>query len=136
MIRPIMRDVFFLSQPSEAAVKDDMPIAVDLLDTLRAHEAECLGLAANMIGVRKRIIAVSMGPVNVAMLNPVLVSKSGPYQTEEGCLSIDGIRPVTRWQDIEITFYTLDFKPVRMKYSGLTAQIIHHELDHLEGILI
>lgn len=136
MIRPIMRDILFLTQPSEEASAADYPVVLDLLDTLRAHQADCLGMAANMIGVRKRIIAVSIGMVNVAMINPVIVRKSGPYQTEEGCLSLDGVRTAVRYQEIEVEFRTPEFKKARMRYDGLVAQIIQHEIDHLEGILI
>lgn len=136
MIKPIMRDVMFLSQPSEKATVEDRAVITDLLDTLRANHERCVGMAANMIGVRKRIIAVSMGPMDVAMVNPVIVKKSGPYATEEGCLSLSGVRPATRYQDIEVEFLNASFQPMRQKYSGWIAQIIQHEVDHLEGIII
>jgi len=136
MIRPICRDVMFLSQPSEKATREDMPVITDLLDTLRANRERCVGMAANMIGVRKRIIAVSMGPVDVAMVNPVIVKKSGAFQAEEGCLSLTGVRPATRYKDIEVEFLTASFQPMRQKYSGWIAQIIQHEVDHLEGVII
>ncbi len=136
MIRPICRDVMFLSQPSEKATREDAPVITDLLDTLRANRERCVGMAANMIGVRKRIIAVSMGPVDVAMVNPVIVKKSGAFQAEEGCLSLTGVRPATRYRDIEVEFLTASFQPMRQKYSGWIAQIIQHEVDHLEGVII
>lgn len=136
MIKPIMRDVMFLSQPSEKATMEDRAVVTDLLDTLRANRERCVGMAANMIGMRKRIIAVSMGPMDVAMVNPVIVKKSGPYAAEEGCLSLSGVRPATRYQDIEVEFLNAAFQPMRQKYSGWIAQIIQHEVDHLEGIII
>lgn len=104
MVRPIMRDIFFLRQKAQPATKEDKQIVQDLLDTLKANEAGCVGMAANMIGVNKRIIAVNMGFINVAMLNPVIVRKSGAYETEEGCLSLDGVRKTTRYENIEVEF--------------------------------
>ena len=136
IVRPIMKDVFFLNQKSEPAYKTDKQTAQDLLDTLKAHEKECVGMAANMIGVKKNIIAVNMGFLNIAMFNPKIVKKSGPYDTEEGCLSLTGVRPCTRYQEIEIEYQDMDFKKQRQKYSGWIAQIIQHECDHLEGIII
>ena len=135
MVKPIMRDVFFLNQKSEPAMKEDIQ-TVDLLDTLKAHEDGCVGMAANMIGVKKCIIAVNMGFLNVAMLNPKIVKKSGKYETEEGCLSLEGVRKCTRYQEIEVEYEDMNFKKQRQKYSGWTAQIIQHECDHLEGIII
>ena len=136
MIRPIMKDIFFLRQKAEPATKEDMQTVQDLLDTLKANEAGCVGMAANMIGVNKRIIAVNMGMINVAMLNPVIVKKSGAYETEEGCLSLSGVRKTTRYENIEVEFRDISFRQQRQKYSGWTAQIIQHEIDHCEGILI
>lgn len=136
MIREVCKDVFFLSQKSEPATKDDMQVVQDLLDTLKANEAGCVGMAANMIGIKKRIIAVNMGFVNVAMLNPVIVKKSGAYETEEGCLSLTGVRPTTRYQEIEVEYFDVNWKKQRGKFTGWTAQIIQHECDHLEGIII
>lgn len=136
MIRPIMKDIFFLRQKAEPATKEDMQTVQDLLDTLKANEAGCVGMAANMIGVNKRIIAVNMGMINVAMLNPVIVKKSGAYETEEGCLSLPGVRKTTRYENIEVEFRDISFRKQRQKYSGWTAQIIQHEIDHCEGILI
>ena len=136
MVKPIMRDIFFLNQKSEPAMKEAIQTAVDLLDTLKAHEDGCVGMAANMIGVKKCIIAVNMGFLNVAMLNPKIVKKSGKYETEEGCLSLEGVRKCTRYQEIEVEYEDMNFKKQRQKYSGWTAQIIQHECDHLEGIII
>ncbi|MGN0763887.1 MAG: peptide deformylase [Aristaeellaceae bacterium] len=136
MVRPIMRDPLFLSRPSDRATPADRAVMTDLLDTLRAHREECVGMAANMIGVRKRIIAVSMGPVNVAMVNPVILRFSGPYEAEEGCLSLSGRRKTTRYQEIEVAFQDADFQPRRQVYTGWIAQIIQHEIDHCDGILI
>ena len=136
MVREICRDVLFLSQKSEPATKDDMQVVQDLLDTLKANEAGCVGMAANMIGVKKRIIAVNMGFVNVAMLNPVIVKRTGAYETEEGCLSLTGVRKTTRYQEIEVEYYDVNWKKQKGKFTGWTAQIIQHECDHLEGIII
>ena len=102
MVREVVHDVLFLGQKSEPATQADKQVAIDLLDTLKAHEEGCVGMAANMIGVKKRIIAVNMGFMNVAMFNPRIVKKSGSYQTEEGCLSLIGVRPCTRYQEIEL----------------------------------
>ena len=131
-----MRDVIFLSQKAEPATEADRQIAVNLLDTLKANEERCVGLAANMIGEKKAIIAVNMEIVNVAMLNPVIVKRSGPFETEEGCLSLMGVRRTRRYQEIEVEYQDMQFQRRRQKFSGWTAQIIQHECDHLEGILI
>ena len=136
MIKPIMKDIFFLNQKSEPATPEDMQVVRDLLDTLKANEAGCVGMAANMIGVKKRIIVVNMGFVNRAMINPVIVKKSGAYETEEGCLSLIGVRKTTRYQNIEVEFLDENWKKQREKYSGWIAQIIQHEVDHCEGIII
>ena len=136
MVQNIMRDVFFLSQKSEPAAETDRQVALDLLDTLKAHAHECVGMAANMIGVRKRIIVVNMGPIDVAMLNPVIVKMAGRYETEEGCLSLSGSRKTKRYQEIELEYQDLNMQKHRQKFSGWTAQIIQHECDHLEGIII
>ena len=136
MVRQIMKEIFFLNQKSEPATKADMQVVVDLLDTLKANEAACVGMAANMIGVKKRIIAVNMGVMNVPMINPVIVKKSGAYETEEGCLSLTGSRPATRYQEIEVEYLDAGWNRKRQKFSGWIAQIIQHECDHLEGIII
>ena len=136
MVKPIMKDVLFLKQKSEPATKDDMSVVTDLLDTLKAHEDGCVGMAANMIGINKRIIAVNMGFMNIAMLNPVIVKKANPYQTQEGCLSLIGIRDTTRYQDIEVEYFDINWNKKKQKFTGWIAQIIQHECDHLEGIII
>ena len=136
MIKPIMRDVLFLAKPSEPATREDMQVALDLLDTLKHNEDACVGMAANMIGVSKRIIVVNMGLMNMAMFNPVITAKSGPYETEESCLSLTGSRPTTRYEEIEVEYEDMQFNKKKQKFSGWTAQIIQHECDHLEGIII
>lgn len=136
MIKPIVRDIFFLGQKAERAVKADIAVGRDLLDTLQANRDRCVGMAANIIGVRKAIIVVHMGAADVVMFNPVVLKKEGPYETEEGCLSLDGVRKTTRYEYIEVEFYDMSWKKRRQKLRGLPAQICQHELDHLEGILI
>ena len=136
MVQPIMRDMLFLGQKSEMATKEDKTVAADLLDTLQANAEACVGMAANMIGVRKRIIAVNMGMVNIIMFNPVITKKTGVYDTEEGCLSLTGVRKTKRYQKIEVEFYNMDFQKQKQQYSGWTAQIIQHEIDHCDGIII
>ena len=136
MIRPIMRDIFFLQQKSEKATKQDAQVITDLLDTLAANKDKCVGMAANMIGVKKCIIVVNMGLMNVAMVNPEIVKKSEPYETEEGCLSLVGVRKTTRYEYIEVKYLDANFVSKKQKFSGWTAQIIQHEIDHCNGILI
>ena len=136
MVREIMHDPVFLAIPSERATREDRQIALDLLDTLRANAAGCVGMAANMIGVRKRIIAVNVGLMNLAMVNPEIVSKKRPYTAEEGCLSLVGVRKTTRYEEIEVAYLDQNFKPQKQKFTGWTAQIIQHEVDHCEGIII
>ena len=136
MIKPIMRDVMFLSHPSENATTADQEVITDLVDTLNANLDGCVGMAANMIGVRKRIIVVRMGPISMPMVNPVIVSKSGEYDAEEGCLSLMGVRKCKRWQQIEVSYQDTSFLPRRQKYSGWIAQIIQHEIDHCNGVII
>ena len=136
MIKPIVRDIIFLGQRSEEATKQDMSVGQDLQDTLKANQDRCVGMAANMIAVKKRIIIVNMGFVNVVMYNPVIIKKDSPYETEEGCLSLDGVRKTTRYQNIEVEYLDSSWKKQRQKYSGWTAQIIQHEVDHLNGIII
>ena len=136
MVKPIMRDLFFLRQKAEKATKGDFPVAIDLLDTLKAHEDGCVGMAANMIGINKAIIVVAAGPFQFAMVNPVITKKSGGYSTEESCLSLDGAKACTRYQEIEVDYLNGDFKPQHGKYSGFTAQIIQHEIDHCNGVVI
>ena len=136
MIKPIVRDIFFLGQKSEIATMQDLSVGQDLQDTLKANQDRCVGMAANMIGVKKRIIIVNIGIINLVMYNPVIVRKDGPFETEEGCLSLDGVRKTTRYQNIEVEYLDSSWKKQRQKYSGWTAQIIQHEVDHLDGIII
>ena len=136
MIKPIMRDVLFLAQKSEPATKDDIQIGRDLQDALQANREHCVGMAANMIGVKKNIIIVNMGMMDIVMFNPVIVKKDSPYETEEGCLSLDGVRKTTRYQNIEVEYFDFNWKKQRQKLSGWTAQICQHEVDHLAGIII
>lgn len=136
MIKPIMRDMMFLSQPSEIASPADKQVITDLVDTLNAHLDGCVGMAANMIGVHKRIIVVRMGPITMPMVNPVIVAKSGEYEAEEGCLSLMGVRKCKRWRDIEVSYQDASFLQRRQKYTGWIAQIIQHEIDHCNGVII
>ena len=136
MIKPIIKDVFFLNQKSEPATKLDLPIAKDLIDTLAAHRESCVGMAANMIGIKKRIIIINMGFVDMIMFNPVLISKDTPYEAEEGCLSLVGVRKTIRYQNITVEYFDINWNKKSINLSGWTAQICQHELDHLEGILI
>ena len=136
MVKPIVKDIFFLGQKSDPATKADLPVAQDLRDTLQANADHCVGMAANMIGVRKRIIIVNMGIMNVVMINPVYINRDTPFETEEGCLSLEGVRKTTRCQNIEIEYLDESWKVHRQKYSGWIAQIIQHEMDHLEGKII
>lgn len=136
MIRPICRDRLLLAQKGAPATPQDASLARDLLDTLAAHEADCVGMAANMIGVPKRVIAVCAGPVRLAMLNPVLTRRSGPFTAEEGCLSLDGTRRAARYRTIEVTWQDEAFQPHKQTFTGWAAQIIQHEIDHCEGVII
>ena len=141
MVREIMKDTFFLAQKSTPADKEDLQIAADLLDTLIAHKDGCVGMAANMIGVRKRIIAFldenGRAPTYTVMLNPKIIAKSGMYETEEGCLSLlGGPRKCKRYKTIKVQFQTLEMKTHTKNFTGWTAQIIQHEVDHCNGILI
>lgn len=137
MVKEIVHNPMLLAVKSVPATEDDKQVVIDLLDTLRAHTKECVGMAANMIGINKNIIVVSAGLGQFAMINPKIVSKSKPYDTEEGCLSLlGGQRPCKRFEEIEVEFFDINWKPQKQKYSGWTAQIIQHECDHLEGILI
>ena len=136
MIRPIVKDVFFLGQKSENATVQDLSVGQDLQDTLKANQDHCVGMAANMIGVKKRIIIVNMGFMNVVMYNPVIVKRDTPYETKEGCLSLDGARKTTRYQNIEVEYQDSSWKKHRQQYSGWIAQTIQHEVDHLNGIII
>ena len=136
MVRPIIHDIILLSRKSTPATSADLGTANDLLDTLRANSERCVGMAANMIGVTKRIIAVNDDGEYLLMLNPELLRRSGSYETQEGCLSLDGTRPTVRYKEIKLRWQTPELKPRVRSFGGFTAQIIQHELDHLDGILI
>ena len=136
MIREICKDEFFLSQKSEPATADDLAIAQDLLDTLTAHKDGCVGMAANMIGVNNRIIAFDNEGDYMVMLNPVIVKQSGPYEAEEGCLSLTGTRKTKRFQTIKVQWQNEKLQTRLKTFTGWTAEIIQHEIDHCEGILI
>lgn len=136
MVREIMKDEVFLAEASEKATAEDTEIARDLLETLEAHKAGCVGMAANMIGVRKRIIAFNNEGSYMVMFNPEIVKKSGAYEAEEGCLSLTGTRKTRRWQSIKVQ-YQNEKMQIRLKtFTGWTAQIIQHEIDHCNGIII
>ena len=136
MIREICKDETFLAQKAAPATAADLGVAQDLMETLIAHKDGCVGMAANMIGVKKNIIIVNMGFIDVVMFNPVIVSKHDMYETEEGCLSLDGVRKTTRYQEIEVEYYDFNWKKQRQKLSGWTEQICQHEIDHLSGKII
>ena len=137
MVRELVHDPLFLAQKSEPATPADAQVITDLLDTLRAHLDGCVGMAANMIGVKKNIIVVSMGFMQMAMVNARIVSREKPYKAEEGCLSLlGGPRPCTRYDEIEVEYQDASFMPKKDKFTGFTAQIIQHELDHVKGVLI
>jgi peptide deformylase len=136
MIRQICKDIIILSQKAIPATKADLPVLDDLMDTLGANANRCVGLAANMIGVNKRMIVFSAGPMIMPMVNPVITKRSGPYEAEEGCLSLDGERKTTRYQSIEVEFMNRSFEKQKQVFTGFTAQIIQHEIDHCDGILI
>lgn len=136
MIKPIVKDILFLGQKSEIATKEDIAVIDDLVDTLRANLEDCVGMAANMIGVKKRILVFSIGNIIVPMVNPVIVKKEKSYETEESCLSLTGFRKTKRYEIIEVEYLDRDFKKHKQKFTGFTAQIIQHEIDHFEGIII
>lgn len=137
MVRELIHDPIFLAQKSKPATKEDLAVARDLLDTLRAHRETCVGMAANMIGVAKRIIAFDNGGSLMVMLNPEIVKQSGEYETEESCLSLlGGPRKTNRFQKIKVRYQTEDLQ-IRLKtFEGWTAQIVQHEVDHCNGVLI
>ncbi|MEE1218406.1 MAG: peptide deformylase [Ruminococcus sp.] len=141
MIKDLMHDPFFLAGKSEVATKDDLQIAQDLLDTLMSHRDSCVGMAANMIGVKKRIIAFldesGRVPAYTVMLNPEIIKKDGAYDTEESCLSLlGGLRPCKRYKTIKVKYQTVGLQTRTKTYTGWTAQIIQHEVDHCNGVLI
>jgi len=136
MVRIVVKDVIFLGQKAELATQEDAAVIVDLLDTLKANAQHCVGMAANMIGKKKRIIVYSMGIICIPMINPVIIKKSKPYETQEGCLSLTGVRKTTRYEFIEVEYMDQQFKKQKESFSGWTAQIIQHEIDHCDGIVI
>lgn len=136
MIRPINHDQNFLQQKAQLATKDDLAIAQDLRDTLQANAENCVGMAANMIDENKRIIVFSLGMMAVVMINPTIISKSGSYSTSEGCLSLTGQRKATRFKKITVKYFDTDFNEHTQEFSDFVAEIIQHEIDHCDGILI
>ena len=136
MVRQVVRDPLFLQQKSEPATEADKRVVADLIDTLNANRENCVGMAANMIGVKKQIIVVAAGPFVFPMINPVITKKSGMYKTEEGCLSLSGVRPCTRYKEIEVDYLDQNFQKQHGKFSDFTAQIIQHEIQHFGGELI
>ena len=136
MIREIVHDPLFLIQPSAEATAEDLPIAMDLVDTLKANLDRCVGMAANMIGKKKRIIAIAKGPLVIAMLNPKILSASGEYETEEACLSLNGTRTAKRYRSIRLQWQDIQMKTHTGTLDGFQAQIVQHEIDHCNGVLI
>ncbi len=136
MVRQIVRDTFLLSQKSAPATPDDLPAVRDLVETLAANRERCVGMAANMIGVLRRFIAVADGDAILVMLNPEILKASGAYHTEEGCLSLDGTRPVRRFRSVKVRWQDEGFRVKIRTFESFTAQIIQHEMDHLEGIVV
>lgn len=136
MVQEIMKDMIFLAQPSDPAMPDDLPCAQDLLDTLKAHRESCVGMAANMIGVRRRIIAFNDAGKYAVLFNPEIVRRSDPYEAEEGCLSLAGVRNAKRYRKIQVRYQDDRFRTRYKTYEGWTAQIVQHEIDHCNGILI
>ena len=136
MEKPIVRDVFFLKQKSTPVTADDLAQVQDLIDTFRAHRSHCAGMAGNMIGYAKRMIIAAEGDMTAVMLNPVITQKKKPFEAEEGCLSLSGTRKTVRYRDITVTWEDLSFRKHTKKFSGWFAQILQHEIDHLDGIII
>ena len=136
MIKPIVKDILFLGQKSEEATENDIVVIDDLIDTLRANLENCVGLAGNMIGVKKRILVFAVGNLIVPMINPVILKKEKLYETEESCLSLIGFRKTKRYEMIEVEYLDRNFKKRKQVFNGFTAQIIQHEMDHFEGIII
>lgn len=136
MIKTINHSVAFLQKKATKATPMDSAVVTDLMDTLKANTQRCVGMAANMIGVNKRIIVVQMGMLSVPMINPEIVKQSGAYEAKEGCLSLEGQRKATRYQEIEVKYQDQNFKTHTQKFSDFTAQIIQHEIDHTNGVLI
>ena len=135
-IIPFEKKPQIFARKAQSATEADKQVVTDLLDTLKANRETCVGMAANMIGVNKSIIVVATGPFQFAMINPVITKKSGEYKTEEGCLSLDSIRPCIRYEEIEVDYLDSNFNKKHDKYTGFTAQIIQHEIDHCNGVVI
>lgn len=136
MVRPICKDIIFLKQKAQKATEADRAVITDLFETLRAHQDECIGMAANMIGSNKRIIIAHLMFYDEVFVNPEIIDKQEPYDTEESCLSLVGKRPVKRYNRIVVKYLNTNFEPMEKEFTGLNAQIIQHECDHLEGIII
>ena len=136
MIRAIVKDPIFLARKSQPATAEDLPVAADLLETLAAHRDGCVGMAANMIGVSKRIIAFDNEGTYLVMFNPEIIRHSDSYEAEEGCLSLPGIRKTRRWRSIKVRYQNDRFQARFQTFTGWTAEIIQHEIDHCDGILI
>ena len=136
MVREIMKDIEFLSQVSTPAAPEDLPVAADLLDTLDAHKDGCVGMAANMIGIAKCIIAFENEGGYMVMFNPEIIRHSDPFEAEEGCLSLTGVRKAKRYKSIKVQYQNDKFQTRFKTFTGWTAQIIQHEIDHLRGIII
>ncbi|MBQ0004242.1 MAG: peptide deformylase [Clostridiales bacterium] len=136
MIKPIVKDPMFLARKAAPATPADIQTARNLLETLASKRETCVGMAANMIGEAKSIIAVADGGAFLVMFNPVIIAKSEPYETEEGCLSLNGERKTTRYNKITVEFDNMQFRHMKTEYTGFTAQIIQHEVDHCNGIVI
>ena len=136
MIKDIVKDQSFLARISEPATREDLPVAQDLIDTLKAHEGSCVGLAANMIGISRQIIIVKVGLSSLVMFNPKITMQQSPYKTEEGYLSLEGMRETTRFLIIEVEYLDQKWQKRKKRFRGFTAQIIQHEVDHLNGVII
>ncbi len=136
MVQPIVHDPLLLGMKSDPATEVDSQVMTDLLDTLRAHLDHCVGMAANMIGVRKRIIVFCNGPFQMIMVNPQIIAKSDPFEAEEGCLSLPGVRKARRFRRITVRYQDMSFRQRTGTFDGFAAQIIQHEIDHCDGILI
>ena len=136
MVREIMRDEAFLARKAEPAAPEDLSVAQDLLDTLTTHKDSCVGMAANMIGVNKRVIVFDNEGTYMVIFNPEIVKKSEPYQAEKGCLSLPGVRKAKRWKSIKVQYQNEKFQTRFKTFTGWTAQIIQHEIDHCDGIII
>ncbi len=136
MIKSIVKDIIFLGQKSEPATKEDVAVVDDLVDTLKANSQHCVGMAANMIGVKKCILVFNIGDMIIPMVNPIILKKDHSYDTEESCLSLAGFRKTMRYKTIEVEYFDRNFKKHKQTFTGFTAQIIQHEMDHFQGIII